>query len=993
MKKYLKISITCVFLFSLALSSNQDGECGGLAAAIEDCEKRAPFLLYEPRAIVKPKERFSIEVFVDFSDCKESQKAFFVDLNADGIYEISGEVKRDSFLVEGGFQKEGHHPVRGKVQGTYGTTDFYMDIHVTEEEKTPEEILKEIRSALSEKRSSLESRGILGQSDGVRKRRVLLSLGSPEERFWIDINLAYHVLTEKYGFTDEEIILLTYDSNVPASLTDFDPSWIDGTVWTEQTLNTSLLEDTFVDLSSALDGDDLLFFIFDGHGSGYYGPRTRRPYWYAPVPDSIYEGPIDSSELAELDDPDYREDEFQTEFIPSGRVNCVKYDGVSKGMDKFLPCFDYYTISIGVGDTYYRYKLLSHFEDLPLIDDSTVSDGDIYIEKIISYAKCDLNRNTIIEEDEIDFCDWDGDDITLMSSDIQPEFDEDDWHNEYSLEENYHPYSTINGLYYCFVDKNLDNTMDLIGFESGSDPLYLDCLAGQANPNDLVITGSDSDNNGYSDYLDINLDRDFNDYLSFDEYLNFGPKVYDDEVVSLFSMIDPDATKMFLSESCFSGGFLRDLSYQHAITISASEEDDTSSGNYFIRHFFMALNKGCEQFGSPTAYPGYDCEGGLYNNIEENLDLDSDDLISMTEAFRKAYERKSTSDYPMFDDNADLEGSNGQSLTFIHELPDFIDHDVPEGIYGDSTFLDEEFFGAVEQVSCYDFDGPLNFTSLSKIIHYGQYYFDSIDQNAIVDYVCDGRTYESTTRIDTVPPTAPGLNAYLSLTNITPQTMSGTKEADSSVWLNGVEIVPINASTTWSYAMTLTEGVNTISLTSRDEAGNESGTVTGSITLDTVPPIASLSGVPTVLINLTAVEIAVGGAGVTHYKYRLDDDSYGLENAVGTNITLVDLSEGSHTLYVLAKDNAGNWQEETDATQVTWAIRIIIPGDINDDDHVDLEDAILALQVLSGLQPSASLYKEADVNGDKRIGMEEVTYIVQALSGLRANIDFDSDND
>ena len=58
-------------------------------------------------------------------------------------------------------------------------------------------------------------------------------------------------------------------------------------------------------------------------------------------------------------------------------------------------------------------------------------------------------------------------------------------------------------------------------------------------------------------------------------------------------------------------------------------------------------------------------------------------------------------------------------------------------------------------------------------------------------------------------------------------------------------------------------------------------------------------------------------------------------------------------------------------------------GDVNDDSSVDLADAILALQVMAGIEPSATAHKEADVNGDNKIGIEEVIYILQKVSELR----------
>jgi len=58
-------------------------------------------------------------------------------------------------------------------------------------------------------------------------------------------------------------------------------------------------------------------------------------------------------------------------------------------------------------------------------------------------------------------------------------------------------------------------------------------------------------------------------------------------------------------------------------------------------------------------------------------------------------------------------------------------------------------------------------------------------------------------------------------------------------------------------------------------------------------------------------------------------------------------------------------------------------GDTNGDGNVDLTDALLALQVLAGLEPSTTVQKEADVNGDDKIGLEEVFYILQQVAGLR----------
>lgn len=58
-------------------------------------------------------------------------------------------------------------------------------------------------------------------------------------------------------------------------------------------------------------------------------------------------------------------------------------------------------------------------------------------------------------------------------------------------------------------------------------------------------------------------------------------------------------------------------------------------------------------------------------------------------------------------------------------------------------------------------------------------------------------------------------------------------------------------------------------------------------------------------------------------------------------------------------------------------------GDINYDGQLNLIDAVLALQVIAGISPQQTVYKDADVNGDAEIGFAEVIFILQKTSGLR----------
>ena len=63
--------------------------------------------------------------------------------------------------------------------------------------------------------------------------------------------------------------------------------------------------------------------------------------------------------------------------------------------------------------------------------------------------------------------------------------------------------------------------------------------------------------------------------------------------------------------------------------------------------------------------------------------------------------------------------------------------------------------------------------------------------------------------------------------------------------------------------------------------------------------------------------------------------------------------------------------------------RAYMVGDISGNADVGLEDAILALQIASGITPTQSVDLSADINGDSKIGIAEAIYILQEVSELR----------
>ncbi len=58
-------------------------------------------------------------------------------------------------------------------------------------------------------------------------------------------------------------------------------------------------------------------------------------------------------------------------------------------------------------------------------------------------------------------------------------------------------------------------------------------------------------------------------------------------------------------------------------------------------------------------------------------------------------------------------------------------------------------------------------------------------------------------------------------------------------------------------------------------------------------------------------------------------------------------------------------------------------GDVNKDGFVGLSDAVLALQVITGIAPGDTISNDNDINGDGKIGIAEVIYALQKVAGLR----------
>ena len=168
---------------------------------------------------------------------------------------------------------------------------------------------------------------------------------------------------------------------------------------------------------------------------------------------------------------------------------------------------------------------------------------------------------------------------------------------------------------------------------------------------------------------------------------------------------------------------------------------------------------------------------------------------------------------------------------------------------------------------------------------------------------------------------------------------------------------------------------------------------TGWIGAGSVPPSGTITSV-TFTIN---EESSIAWHWKTQYQLNIhvseggtvSPESGGWYDA-GTEVMLIATPDECFALEGWGGDLTGNETTKNlvmDGPKSINAAFIHMRGDTNGDGNVDLTDVILALQVISGMNPSGirSDYASSgtDVNGDGKIGLEEVIYILQKVAGLR----------
>ena len=136
--------------------------------------------------------------------------------------------------------------------------------------------------------------------------------------------------------------------------------------------------------------------------------------------------------------------------------------------------------------------------------------------------------------------------------------------------------------------------------------------------------------------------------------------------------------------------------------------------------------------------------------------------------------------------------------------------------------------------------------------------------------------------VDTAPPARPTVAEPPLVTTVSSHTFTGTKQAGTSVWINGAQVVPRNGETTWTATVALLEGDNLFTIVTHDAAGNSSTAVTLIIVVDNLPPVITVTSPPagsktnfttatlTGTVDDHLTQVAIAGLAVTQTGRAFD---------------------------------------------------------------------------------------------------------------------------
>jgi hypothetical protein len=546
----------------------------------------------DPTAFAGPDEVVIVNEWIEFFGQGASADNEIIeytwDFDSDGVYDfVSSETGYTAYR----FGKPGDYKCVLTVTDSFGRVgrDIRRIIVVAEEVDlmTAQQMLSPAQPAES------------NAPDGVTNRYAIVLNGGSESRYWTDVELAYDMLTDGYGFSPNDIYLLNYRGTNPSGANP------DGMIdyWAKH----ENLQTVFSEIASRADEDDEVFICISDHGRGYSGPLSQG---------GQYLGYLDGRASVDPgDEPDFNESDFKLRSIfTGGDYRCNHGMNVWKVRKKYYSSRGYH---------YYRNKYVSTLDNVYIESEGgLVSDSDIYIERLEDYALGDANQDGYINTAIGEVFDYDGDGNEPYNH-ATGEFDEDDWGTIDKLEDNYNRVNTqvpVDGYPYKIFDEGLQGKLCIdLGYTSG----------------DPEVDGRDVDNAGLFDWMDVNQDGDTLDIVSVDEAIClYSGNLYDDELAELLNQLSV-AKITIAALPCFSGGIVEDVSSSNRIICTAAIEDAVSWGDLFIRGFVAALH-GKNEYGNPV-----------------DADTNGNGYVSMLEAFNYAAGNDYYDEIPQYDDNGD----------------------------------------------------------------------------------------------------------------------------------------------------------------------------------------------------------------------------------------------------------------------------------------------------------------------------------------------------
>ena len=168
------------------------------------------------------------------------------------------------------------------------------------------------------------------------------------------------------------------------------------------------------------------------------------------------------------------------------------------------------------------------------------------------------------------------------------------------------------------------------------------------------------------------------------------------------------------------------------------------------------------------------------------------------------------------------------------------------------------------------------------------------------DLAGNSATRSITVFLDTIPPARPTVAATPAVTTGSSVSLSGTKTPGTSVWVNGVEVVPLSDATSWNASVALVEGDNVLVIVTKDAAGNVSTSVTVNVIVDNLPPVVTCAPVAKTNFNPLIVQGSVDDSLTTVTVNGIAASRTARAFEVSVPLTL-----GANTLSLIARSPNG----------------------------------------------------------------------------------------